>query len=114
MPEVVDSPYRIAAKETILATNDARVTLMTLAPGQSIPVHCHSAVTDNTFCLSGLAMIVLPDTGERLRLTPGDRACVAPGRPHDVANIGTIDCRLLLVQGPGAYDFLTTEAAGRV
>jgi len=97
--------YTIAGKETILDTPEARVTLMTLAPGQSIPPHSHSAVTDTTFCLSGLATITLDAPPERLRLTPGDRADVAPGRVHGVANAGTLPARLLLIQGPGAYDF---------
>jgi quercetin dioxygenase-like cupin family protein len=97
--------YSIADKETILATPEARVTLMTLAPGQSIPPHSHTAVTDTTFCLSGLAEVTLCDPTEHLRLTPGDRTTVHPGRIHGVANVGTLPCRLLLVQGPGAYDF---------
>ena len=98
--------YSIAGKESILLTTDARVTVMTLAPGQSIPAHRHSQVTDTTFCLSGLAAVHLLDPDERVRLTTGERAVVAPGRVHSVANIGTIPCRLLLVQGPGRYDFL--------
>jgi quercetin dioxygenase-like cupin family protein len=97
--------YSIATKETILATPKARVTLMTLTPGQSVPPHSHTTVTDTTFCLSGLAEITLCDPTERLRLTAGDRATVHPGRVHGVANIGTISCRLLLIQGPGTYDF---------
>lgn len=97
--------YAIADKETILDTPNARVTLMTLAPGQSIPAHSHTAVTDTTFCLSGLAAITLEGPRELLRLTPGDRAVVLPGRVHAVANTGTMPARLLLVQGPGAYDF---------
>ena len=101
-------PYRIAAKESILETADARVTVMTLAPGQAIPAHSHSAVTDTTFCLAGIAAVHLLDPDEHLRLTTGERAVVAPGRVHSVANIGTIPCRLLLIQGPGRYDFLPT------
>jgi quercetin dioxygenase-like cupin family protein len=103
--------YTIAGKETVLATADARVMLMTLAVGQSIPAHSHTAVTDTTFCLSGLATITLfgpaglSDPVERLRLTPGDRADVAPGRVHSLANSGTAPARLLLVQGSGPYDF---------
>jgi quercetin dioxygenase-like cupin family protein len=97
--------YRIAGKEPILATAEARVTLMTLDPGQAIAPHAHSQVTDTTFCLAGLAVITLQNPSERLRLTPGDRAVIAPGRVHAVANAGTIPCRLLLVQGPGSYDF---------
>lgn len=100
------SAYRIAAKETILDTAEARATLLTLDPGQSIPFHSHTAVTDATFCLSGLAMLSLRDPPEHVRLTPGDRATVPPGRIHGVANIGTLSCRLLLLQGPGPYDFI--------
>ena len=98
--------YTIAGKETILETAEARVTLMTLAPGQSIPPHRHTTVTDTTFCLSGSATITLEGPSERLLLTPGDRASVPPGRIHTVANPGEAPVRLLLIQGPGAYDFL--------
>lgn len=100
------APYAVAGKETILETEDARVTLFTLAPGQSIPPHRHSIVSDTTFCLSGAAVLTLRDPHELLRLEPGDRATVAPGRPHSVANAGDVPVRLLLIQGPGAYDFL--------
>ncbi len=101
-----NAPYAIAGKEPILATPEAKVTLMTLDPGQAIPSHRHTAVIDTTFCLSGLAEVTLFDPDQRLRLTPGDRATVPPGRVHIVRNIGTVPCRLLLVQGPGAYDFI--------
>ncbi|KHK04213.1 cupin domain-containing protein [Desulfovibrio sp. TomC] len=100
-------PYRIADKERILETADARVTVMTLAPGQAIPVHRHSQVTDTTFCLAGIALVQLFDPDEGLRLTTGERAVAPPDRVHRVSNIGTIPCRLLLVQGPGRYDFLS-------
>ncbi|HML53008.1 MAG TPA: cupin domain-containing protein [Solidesulfovibrio magneticus] len=99
-------PYVIAGKETILTTDQARVTLMTLAPGQAIPPHRHSQVTDTTFCLEGQAAIRFPDTGETAALAVGCHAAVAPGQLHEVANVGDGVCRLLLVQGPGEYDFL--------
>ena len=99
-------PYVIAGKETILTTDQARVTLMTLAPGQAIPPHRHSQVTDTTFCLEGQAAIRFPDAGEIVALSVGLHASVAPGRLHEVANVGEGVCRLLLVQGPGHYDFL--------
>lgn len=99
-------PYVIAGKETILMTDQARVTLMTLAPGQAIPPHRHSQVTDTTFCLEGQAAVRFPDTGESVALSIGQHASVTPGRLHEVANAGDDVCRLLLVQGPGQYDFL--------
>lgn len=106
MPEKSPAPYSIAGKETILETAEARATLMTLAPGQAIPPHRHSAVTDHTFCLSGTAAITLYEPREVVPLAPGDRASVPPGRAHGVANTGDGPVRLLLIQGPGVYDFL--------
>ncbi|WP_300157377.1 cupin domain-containing protein [Solidesulfovibrio sp.] len=105
MSKDAPAPYAIAGKETILATAEAKVTLMTLDPGQGIPPHRHGAVTDHTFCLSGTAAVVLSDPEETLLLSPGDRATVPPGRVHEVANRGDAPAQLLLVQGPGAYDF---------
>lgn len=60
-PFMTDTPpCVIAGKETILATDQARVTLMTLAPGQAIPLHRHSQVTDTTFCLEGQVAVRFP------------------------------------------------------
>ncbi|HCR12772.1 cupin domain-containing protein [Solidesulfovibrio sp.] len=99
-------PYAIAAKELLLDTPAARATLMTLAPGQRIPPHRHTHVTDHTFCLSGAAVVTLHNPEETLALGPGDASRVPPGRVHEVANAGETPARLLLLQGPGAYDFL--------
>lgn len=98
--------YAIAARETILDTAEARVSLMTLAPGQAVPPHHHTVVTDDTFCLAGLAEVVCRAPDERFPLAPGDRATVPPGRVHELRNSGTEPCRVLLVQGPGGYDFV--------
>ena len=99
-------PYAVAGKETILRTADARVTLLTLDPGQSIPLHRHSVVTDDTFCLSGTARLRIGDPPVFRTLAPGERATVPPGTAHGVENAGSLPVRLLLVQGPGPYDFL--------
>jgi quercetin dioxygenase-like cupin family protein len=100
------APYAIAGKESILDTPEARVTLMTLDPGQAIPPHRHTSVTDTTFCLAGLAEVTCRDPDQHLRLAPGDRSTVAPGRVHGLRNIGDVCCRVLLIQGGGRYDFV--------
>jgi quercetin dioxygenase-like cupin family protein len=100
------APYAIAATETILDTTEARVTLMTLDPGQAVPRHRHSVVTDTIFCLSGLAEVVCRGPIQCRQLHPGDRASVAPDRVHQLRNPGTLPCRVLLIQGPGRYDFV--------
>ena len=99
-------PYAVAGKEILLCTADARVTLLTLDPGQSIPPHRHSTVTDDTFCLSGTARLHIGDPPVFRTLAPGERATVPPDTVHGVANAGSVPVRLLLVQGPGTYDFL--------
>ena len=100
------APYTIAAKQSIAQTPDLRVTLMTLDPGQEIPWHTHSLVTDTSFCLKGSVEISLRGPGETVALSGGDFLEVPVGRPHRVACAGGGQCRILLVQGVGEYDFL--------
>ena len=69
-------PYVIAGKQTILTTDQARVTLMTLASGQAIPPHRHSQITDTTFCLEGRAAVRFLDTEETVALSVGQHASV--------------------------------------
>ncbi|EKO37645.1 MAG: cupin domain-containing protein [Solidesulfovibrio magneticus str. Maddingley MBC34] len=107
-------PYVIAGKETILTTDQARVTLMTLAPGQAIPPHRHSQVTDMTFCLEGQAAVRFPDTGETVALSVGQHASVPPGRLHEVANVGDGVCRLLLSRDRGSTIFCLNRRAPSV
>ena len=99
-------PYSIAGKEPILETGDARVTLMTLAPGEGTPWHRHSAVTDTAFRLDGAVEVQAREPEEAIRLAPGIPCRMEPGRPHRVLNAGDGPCRLLLVQGVGTYDFV--------
>lgn len=138
------SAYSIADKLPIVSTPDVKVTLMTYAPGQEVPWHTHSTITDSTFCLEGQVELCLgppglaacapdaphspqgrrhpsasstatpapaptpasaPESGPVL-LGPGDWREVPPGTPHRVRCLGPGQCRVLLVQGVGAYDFV--------
>lgn len=100
------APYTIAAKQSIAQAPGLRVTLMTLDPGQEIPWHSHSQVADTSFCLKGQVEISLRDPEETVRLASGDFQEVPVGRPHRVLCVGEAQCRVLLVQGVGDYDFL--------
>ncbi len=100
------APYTIAAKQSIAQAPGLRVTLMTLDPGQEIPWHSHSQVADTSFCLQGMVEISLREPDETVALTCGSHLEVPVGRPHRVACTGDAQCRVLLVQGVGQYDFL--------
>jgi quercetin dioxygenase-like cupin family protein len=101
--------YSIAARQSIIETPEARVTLMTLGPGEATPWHRHSAVTDTAFRLDGEVEVQAREPQEAIRLLPGEPCRMEPGRVHRVANAGTGPCRFLLVQGVGPYDFVKAQ-----
>jgi quercetin dioxygenase-like cupin family protein len=98
-------PYQIARKQVIAMSQDVRATLMTFDPGQEIPWHSHSNVTDTSFCLKGEVELSLKDPDETTVLTPGQWRAVPQGAAHRVRCLGPGQCEVLLVQGVGAYDF---------
>jgi len=99
-------PYAIRDKLSIVSSPDVRATLMTFDPGQEIPWHTHTAVTDSSFCLEGDVEISLRDPDETVRLAPGQWRQAPPGQAHRVRCLGPGPCRVLLVQGVGTYDFV--------
>ncbi len=102
--------YSISARQSILETPEARVTLMTLAPGEATPWHRHSVIADTAFRLDGEVEVQAREPEESIRLLPGAPCRMEPGRVHRVANAGATPCRFLLVQGVGAYDFVKVQA----
>jgi len=93
-------------EETLIQTADARVRIMVLPAGESVPWHFHSDVTDDIFCLEGQIEVELKEPAENNLLAPGQRTRVVPRRTHRVINRGTGTASYLLVQGGGRYDFL--------
>lgn len=98
-------PYTIQATEMVASVPDLRVVVLTLGPGEEVPWHWHSNVSDKIFCLEGTLEIEVRVPRERHRLAAGERFDIAPKRAHVVRNAGTTVCRYLIVQGDGVYDF---------
>ncbi|MBX6367386.1 MAG: cupin domain-containing protein [Rhodospirillales bacterium] len=97
--------YTVDGSEVISEAPGLRVVVLTLGPGQSIPWHWHSAVTDEAFGLEGELEVELRAPRETHRLTPGKRSTVPPKRAHRVVNVHGGTSRFLLVQGGGRHDF---------
>jgi quercetin dioxygenase-like cupin family protein len=98
--------YTVKNIEAVAEGSDVRARLYTLAPGEVIPWHYHTAVTDWYFCLAGRLRIETraPRADERLGL--GGSYKIPPETAHRISNGGDgEDCRFLLLQGVGAYDF---------
>lgn len=91
--------------EVIVKTNNVRVRVMTLSPRELAAWHYHTQVTDDIFCLDGKIMVRMQEPDEEIRLTPGQRVRVEPGRNHQLENLTDKAASYLLVQGIGKYDF---------
>lgn len=103
-------PYRVSAVREIVRGAGFRVREFTVAPGEEVPWHSHTRMTDWCYCLEG---VVLAQTRGRepgapvttIRLAPGESCRIEAGIVHRLANGGNSVCRYLLVQAGGEYDF---------
>ena len=97
--------YRRAGKVNWIARgSDVGVQERTLAPGDSIPWHYHTVITDTTYCIEGTVQIEMLGPPERILLAAGESHAVPTNRPHRITPHGDAPCRFLLVQGVGQYD----------
>ena len=98
--------YIVKGVETVVAGRDIQARIFTLAPGDIIPWHSHSEITDYFFVLSGRLIVETRAPDDHHALGPGDRYQVAAGTPHQTANRDASDCRFLIIQGVGKYDWI--------
>jgi quercetin dioxygenase-like cupin family protein len=92
--------------ETVAAGKDVQARLFTLAVDEVIPWHSHSEIADHFFVLDGELTIETRAPDDYRTLGIGERFQIDAGQAHQISNRGTKDCRYLLVQGVGRYDFL--------
>jgi quercetin dioxygenase-like cupin family protein len=98
--------YTVKSIVPVAIGSDVQARLFTLAPGETIPWHYHSAVTDWYFVLEGALSIETRAPADRRELAIGESYHIVPKTAHLIANRSERDTRFLLVQGIGAYDFL--------
>jgi quercetin dioxygenase-like cupin family protein len=104
MPE--EKNYAVKNVEMIMSDAHAQARILTLSPGQEIPWHRHSEITDYYFVLRGKLTINMREPDGQLELHAGERHTIAPGTGHLLSNHGTADCQFLLLQGGGSYDWV--------
>jgi len=97
--------YDIAGRETVAEGSDLRVQVLTLGPGQRVPWHYHSEITDSFVCLEGPMVVETRAPSATYRLAPGQRCAVAPKTAHQVHGEDGGPCKFLIVQGVGSYDY---------
>jgi quercetin dioxygenase-like cupin family protein len=99
--------YSVKSIELVAIGSDVQARVFTLAPGEAIPWHFHSAVTDWYFVLEGALSIETRAPADRQLIEVGGTDSIPPKTAHLIANRSDADTRFLLVQGVGTYDFLT-------
>src|SRR5216683_7444838 len=98
--------YKVKSIAAVAIGSDVQARLFTLAPGETIPWHFHSAVTDWYFVLEGALSIETRAPADRRLLAVGGSYRIPPKTAHLIANRSDTDTRFLLVQGVGPDDFL--------
>ena len=98
--------YAAARRETLAEVPGLRVRLLTLLPGQCVPWHYHSNITDTFFCMRGPMRVLTRVPGEEHILENGDTLAIAPGMPHFVEGHGVRECHFMIIQGVGEYDYI--------
>jgi quercetin dioxygenase-like cupin family protein len=103
--------YTVKSVETIADGTDVRVRLFTLASGEIIPWHYHSQCSDHYFVLQGTLSVETRNPEAQHALEAGVSHRLQPGMPHQICNRSETDCRFLLVQGVGVFDWVKVETA---
>jgi quercetin dioxygenase-like cupin family protein len=98
--------YEVASREIVADGADLRVQVLTLAAGQCVPWHYHSAITDSFVCLEGPMIVETRAPRQHYRLEPGQRCAVSPKTAHYVHGEDGRACKFMVVQGVGIYDFV--------
>jgi quercetin dioxygenase-like cupin family protein len=102
-------PYKVRDIHVVAKGADVLVREYTLDPGEAIPWHHHTGVSDYYYGLEGVVLVETRNPDARHELRIGQSARVNPPSAHHVSNPGRSPCRFLLVQGVGKYDFVREE-----
>jgi quercetin dioxygenase-like cupin family protein len=106
---MAEAPYSVRRVSVVMKGTDVLVREYELDPGEFIPWHSHTEVSDRFFGLQGTVLVETRQPEGRHELTPGATALVSPPTVHQVSNAGSGTCRFLLVQGVGKHDFVQPE-----
>lgn len=110
MTKPTDTPYIIEDRRMIAETPDLRAQILTLAQGDEVPWHYHTAVADTFVSLEGPMAVETKSAAGTHELQAGDSCSVPPSTPHRVAGRDGGRCRFVLVQRIGSYDFIPVES----
>jgi len=104
-------PYKVRSIHIVAKGTDVLVREYTLDPGEQIPWHHHTSVVDHYYGLEGTVVIETRKPAGRHEIGAGQAASVTPPTAHHLSN-PSMQCRFLLIQGVGPYDFVRKRNCG--
>ena len=102
-------PYKVRRIHVVAKGADVLVREYTLDPGEAIPWHHHTSVTDYYYGLEGTVVIETRNPTARHEVGAGQAASVMPPTAHHVSNPAGKPCRFVLIQGVGQHDFVRED-----
>jgi quercetin dioxygenase-like cupin family protein len=106
MSDAKPQPYKVRDIKIVAKGSDVLVREYILGPGEGIPWHRHSEVSDWYYGLEGTVVVETRDPPARHEVSAGGSATVTCPTFHHVSNQSSEPCRFLLIQGVGQYDFV--------
>lgn len=106
MEVLTSGSYEVEGREIVAEGADLRVQVLTLGAGQAVPWHYHSEVSDRFVCLEGEVVVETRAPRATHILVPGQRCAVGPKIAHTVHGRDGTPCKVMVIQGVGAYDFM--------
>jgi mannose-6-phosphate isomerase-like protein (cupin superfamily) len=98
--------YDVEDREMVAEGADIRIQVLTLGPGQCVPWHYHSEISDSFVCLEGRTVVETKAPSKTIVLKPGQRYTVGPKTAHTVSGKDDGRCKFMIIQGVGTYDFM--------
>ncbi len=107
-PQAVDrsSHYQVKSVRPVMIGSDMQARLFVLAPGDTIPWHHHTKSSDQYFVLEGILTVLTRPPEAAHEVAAGGHYAISPGTAHLIANRSSNDCRFLLLQGGGSFDWV--------
>ena len=96
--------------QTLVHTDEMRVVEFEQMAGSKGEWHYHSHVTESCYALYGNLRIEFIE-GIFVDLVQGQKIQIEAGKVHRILNRSTSSARYLVVQGPGAFDYIAVESA---
>jgi len=97
--------YTVEHTQIVVETPELRMVRITLGRGEFVPWHWHSDVTDRFVCLKGSLCVETRAPRASHDLAAGGECTVAAKVAHTARNAGKDECRFLVIQGVGPYDY---------